>query len=119
MASTQHRQQLEVGEWLDVIGLGEYKAVFEAEGYDDIAVVAELTADDLNVLNITKPGTRKKLLLKAKALKATLSKGESPLLPSFHFISLPLFASPGSTCYLGPVCPKALRACPFFEFDRV
>jgi hypothetical protein len=84
-AATQH-EQLEVGEWLDVIGLGEYKAVFEAEGYDDIGVVAELTADDLNVLNITKPGTRKKLLLKAKALKATLSKGES-LLPSYPFIS--------------------------------
>jgi hypothetical protein len=70
--------QLEVNEWLEVIGLGEYKKIFEDEGYDDIGVVAELTEEDLNVLRITRPGTRKKLLLKAKALKATLAKGKPP-----------------------------------------
>lgn len=73
---------LGVGEWLDTIGLSEYKDVFEEEGYDDIAVVSELTEADLDVLRITKRGTRKKLLMKAKALKATIiTKGTSCVKP--------------------------------------
>ncbi len=66
---------LTVDEWLEIIGMADYKAVFEEEGYDDLAVVSELTEEDLNILRITKPGTRKKLLLKAKVLRETLARG--------------------------------------------
>ncbi|KAL6073823.1 hypothetical protein QOT17_004519 [Balamuthia mandrillaris] len=63
-----------VREWLSVIGLSEYASTFEREGYDDLVVVSELEEEDLDALKITKKGTRKKLLLRAKQLKNALEK---------------------------------------------
>jgi hypothetical protein len=52
----------EVQTWLFSIGLGEYLTKLEEAGYDDMYILAHLEAEDLQYLNITKPGHKKRFL---------------------------------------------------------
>ena len=39
-----------VNEWLDSIGLGEYKEAFAKEGFDDKLVIPHITEHDLAII---------------------------------------------------------------------
>jgi len=55
--------------WLHNCGLGEYAETFKEAGYDDINLIKLLNESDLDAMGIDKPGTRKKILVYADALK--------------------------------------------------
>ena len=57
----------EVVQWLEEIGLGEYKELFEKEGVNG-SLLAELEMDDLEEMGVSKKYHRKKLLTKFKEL---------------------------------------------------
>lgn len=52
---------LDIGRWLAELGLGQYAAAFKANDIDG-ALLAELTAEDLESIGITSVGHRRKLL---------------------------------------------------------
>jgi class 3 adenylate cyclase/tetratricopeptide (TPR) repeat protein len=54
-------KQSEIGDWLDKLGLGQYRAAF-AENDIDFAVLAHLTDGDLKELGLSSLGHRKRLL---------------------------------------------------------
>ncbi len=60
-----------VTKWLDDSGLLEFQQQFLNEGYDDLSVIAAMTADDLKDIGISKMGHRKKILLKIEELRKT------------------------------------------------
>src|SRR5215213_8346284 len=60
---------MDVGTWLRDLGLGQYEQVFR-ENDIDLAVLADLTADDLSGLGIASIGHRRKLLAAIAALRA-------------------------------------------------
>ena len=62
----------EVGEWLDAIGLGEYKAVFD-ENCIEGETLASMSKADIKELGVEKVGHRVKLDKEIKKLV-----GESP-----------------------------------------
>lgn len=55
--------------WLKLIGLDQYIPNFLDGGFDDMAFVQDLTVEDLETIEINKPGHRRKLWLAAIALK--------------------------------------------------
>ena len=62
-------------EWLDQIGLPQYRAAFEASGYDDWPQLTQLTDADLDSIAChariaVLPGHRKKLLMASRQLAA-------------------------------------------------
>ena len=52
---------MDVGKWLEDLGLGDYAPAF-AENHIDDETLAELTGDDLKELGIASLGHRKRLL---------------------------------------------------------
>ena len=52
---------IDVRDWLESLGIGEYADAFE-ENYIDGQVIALLTADDLKVIGIAAVGHRRRLL---------------------------------------------------------
>jgi class 3 adenylate cyclase len=54
-------EQSEIGDWLDKLGLGQYRAAF-AENDIDFAVLPHLTDTDLKELGLSSLGHRKRLL---------------------------------------------------------
>ena len=61
-----------VSYWLGKCGLSEYVQKFISNGYDDINLFRIIDDDDLDALNIDKPGTRKKILMYAEILRESL-----------------------------------------------
>eukprot|EP00730_Choanoeca_flexa_P018952 TRINITY_DN9242_c0_g1_i1.p1 TRINITY_DN9242_c0_g1~~TRINITY_DN9242_c0_g1_i1.p1 ORF type:complete len:695 (+),score=167.17 TRINITY_DN9242_c0_g1_i1:63-2087(+) len=59
-------------QWLKVLNLEQYYEIFIATGYDDLDVLAELTAEDLDHMRVTAIGLRRKLLLAAAQLRNAL-----------------------------------------------
>ena len=57
----------EVVQWLEEIGLGEYKEIFEEEDVNG-SLLAELDMDDLEEMGVSKKFHRKKLITKFKEL---------------------------------------------------
>lgn len=49
--------------WLGALKLPQYEEVFLSNGYDDPSALALLEESDLDVLGITLPGHRKRLLM--------------------------------------------------------
>jgi class 3 adenylate cyclase/predicted ATPase len=60
-AGNEGAQQMDIGDWLRSLGLGEYEAIFR-ENKIDGAVLPKLTADDLKELGVRALGDRRKLL---------------------------------------------------------
>src|SRR5210317_1352 len=58
---------INVRDWLESLGLGEYAAAFE-ENYNDGQVLAHLTADDLKEIGVSAVGHRRRLLEAIKKL---------------------------------------------------
>ncbi|CAI5659762.1 caskin-2-like isoform X3 [Oreochromis aureus] len=58
----------DLGEWLSVIGLPQYQKRLCDNGYDSIAIVKDITWEDLQEIGITKLGHQKKLMLAVKRL---------------------------------------------------
>lgn len=58
----------DLGEWLSVIGLPQYQKRLCENGYDSIAIVKDITWEDLQEIGITKLGHQKKLMLAVKRL---------------------------------------------------
>ncbi|XP_035998234.1 caskin-2 isoform X6 [Fundulus heteroclitus] len=58
----------DLGEWLSVIGLPQYQKRLSDNGYDSIAIVKDITWEDLQEIGITKLGHQKKLMLAVKRL---------------------------------------------------
>ena len=52
---------MDVGEWLQALGLGQYEAAFR-ENDVDVELLPNLTADDLRDLGITSVGHRRRIL---------------------------------------------------------
>jgi hypothetical protein len=59
---------MDVGTWLQSLGLGRYEATFRENEIDD-AVLPGLTAEDLKDLGITIVGHRRKLLYAIAGLR--------------------------------------------------
>jgi hypothetical protein len=59
-------------EWLTLCGLNEFQTHFSSEGYDDLDVIAEMTAKDIEDLGISKKGHVKKILLSIEDLRKNL-----------------------------------------------
>lgn len=57
-----------VAAWLEGLKLSEYAPAFANNGYDDLAVIAELTNEELETMGIELPGHRKKILIAARKL---------------------------------------------------
>ncbi|KAM9715992.1 caskin-2 isoform 1-T2 [Menidia menidia] len=57
-----------LGEWLSVIGLPQYQKRLCDNGYDSIAIIKDITWEDLQEIGITKLGHQKKLMLAVKRL---------------------------------------------------
>ncbi|HEX6703745.1 MAG TPA: AAA family ATPase [Albitalea sp.] len=55
---------MQVGEWLELIGLGQYRQSFSEQAVDDMSLIARLTASDLDRLGVL-IGHRHKLLAAA------------------------------------------------------
>lgn len=49
--------------WLESLGLEPLVQVFEKEGFDDVAVIQQLSDTELQDLGISRMGDRKKILL--------------------------------------------------------
>jgi class 3 adenylate cyclase len=71
----------DIGAWLDALGLGEYAPRFR-ENDVDLAVVADLTTDDLRELGVTSIGHRRRILAAAESLRATATDGPEPRVAS-------------------------------------
>ena len=52
---------MDIARWLEGLGLGQYQHAFRRSDVD-VAVLPELTADDLTALGVTSIGHRRKLL---------------------------------------------------------
>ncbi|MFQ5953855.1 MAG: adenylate/guanylate cyclase domain-containing protein, partial [Kiloniellales bacterium] len=72
---------MDVGAWLDALGLGEYAQAF-AENDIDAETLSELTAEDLKELGVSKLGHRKKLLAAINDLAPGLAEAPSSLAES-------------------------------------
>ena len=59
--------KIDVGSWLESLGLGEYSAAF-AENHVDGEILADLTAEDLKEIGVTAVGHRRKMLTAIAAL---------------------------------------------------
>ena len=69
--------------WLNLIGLDQYIPNFLDGGFDDMEFVKDLTVDDLETIEIKKPGHRRKLWLAASALKETNDGNNSEFKTSY------------------------------------
>ncbi|XP_034050481.1 caskin-2-like isoform X2 [Thalassophryne amazonica] len=58
----------DLGEWLSLIGLPQYQKRLCDNGYDSIAIVKDITWEDLQEIGIIKLGHQKKLMLAVKRL---------------------------------------------------
>lgn len=67
----------EVRSWLERNGMAAYYEHFKQAGYDDLKVICDLDARDLDAMGIDKPGTRKKFLICAKELAQEQGKTTS------------------------------------------
>ena len=67
--------KIDVGSWLESLGLGEYAAAF-ADNQVDGEVLADLTAEDLKEIGVTAVGHRRKLLTAIAALGKDLKATE-------------------------------------------
>ena len=65
-----------VTEWLEMIGMSSYQAVFEEAGFRSLETVARLDESDLDALQSIKPGHCKKILICARQLAETLPRVE-------------------------------------------
>nr|XP_014350949.1 PREDICTED: caskin-1 [Latimeria chalumnae] len=65
----------DLGEWLSMIGLGQYYKTLVYNGYENIEFITDITWEDLQEIGITKLGHQKKLMLAVKKL-AELQKAE-------------------------------------------
>eukprot|EP00049_Salpingoeca_infusionum_P023462 m.12236 g.12236 ORF g.12236 m.12236 type:complete len:488 (+) comp5813_c0_seq2:273-1736(+) len=72
----------EVTSWLASIKLERYADAFISNGYDDMSMIPVLTEDDLNAMEITLPGHRKRFLMNAAKYKATARDGQPATQPS-------------------------------------
>jgi class 3 adenylate cyclase/predicted ATPase len=70
-----------VSEWLDTLGLGEYARSF-TDNRIDAEVLRQLTAEDLKELGVTALGDRKKLLAAISELRPKEAEAEMRPLPS-------------------------------------
>ncbi|KAB5554107.1 hypothetical protein PHYPO_G00046370 [Pangasianodon hypophthalmus] len=59
---------VDLGEWLNAIGLPQYHKRLLDNGYDSINIVRDLTWEDLQEIGITKLGHQKKIMLAVKKL---------------------------------------------------
>ena len=50
----------DVRSWLAKSNLQRFEEIFESNGYDDLDVIAEINEADLDAMEITLPGHRKK-----------------------------------------------------------
>uniref|UniRef100_A0A3Q4HF28 Caskin-2 n=1 Tax=Neolamprologus brichardi TaxID=32507 RepID=A0A3Q4HF28_NEOBR len=105
----------DLGEWLSVIGLPQYQKRLCDNGYDSIAIVKDITWEDLQEIGITKLGHQKKLMLAVKRLcdlhrsRNHADRGETlrRKLPA----ALELVAradTPSNDCCSSPRTPRAL-----------
>ncbi len=70
-------QPNEVADWLGSFNFSTYTAIFLDQGYDSLFVCSHLDESDLDLLQVTKPGHRKMLLLKSKELAETRNNIEA------------------------------------------
>ena len=68
---------MDVGAWLQGLGLGEYEATFRENAIDD-TVLPNVTAEDLKDLGVGIVGHRRKLLDAIAALHATENEKAAP-----------------------------------------
>ena len=61
--------QADIMTWLKLIGLDQYIPNFLDEGFDDMEFVQDLTVEDLERIEIKKPGHRRKLWMSSSALR--------------------------------------------------
>lgn len=59
----------DVRSWLAKSNLQRFEEIFENSGYDDLEVIAEINEADLDAMEISLPGHRKKILLRVQQLK--------------------------------------------------
>jgi len=67
----------EVTDWLKSFNFASYATRFMENGYDTLFVCSHLDENDLDLLQITRPGHRKALLLKSKELDEKRNKIEA------------------------------------------
>ena len=67
-ATPKQRQDMDLSEWLEELGLGQYAAAFE-ENHLTLESLHEMTGDDLKECGVTSLGHRKKLLAEIAKLK--------------------------------------------------
>lgn len=51
--------QVDIGEWLGVIGLSQYQKRLAENGYDSVHIVRDITWEDLQEIGINKLGMRR------------------------------------------------------------
>ena len=64
----------DIHSWFTENKLDMLEDVFTKNGYDDLEVIAEINETDLDAMQITLPGHRKKILLRVHQLKLKLSQ---------------------------------------------
>jgi class 3 adenylate cyclase len=74
---------VDVGEWLQALGLGQYEAAFR-ENDVDVELLPNLTADDLRDLGITSVGHRRRILEAITALRLEAAPADNPAPLSSH-----------------------------------
>ena len=93
-----------VDEWLNTLNLSQYIDNFVKNGYDNLKICSELTAEDISILQITLPGHKRTLEIATKELKQALSQTNTtqmsnqvnPALISFSWDFLKTKTSPES-----------------------
>ncbi len=79
---------MNVGAWLQGLGLGQYEAAFRDNGVD-ASVLPELTAEDLKEMGVAAVGHRRKLLAAIAALKGPPMPGAAISRPSLSWSNRP------------------------------
>jgi hypothetical protein len=92
---------MDVGAWLQGLGLGEYEATFRENNVDD-TVLPNLTAEDIKDLGIATVGHRRKLLdaialLRAGANAQAPTPSSTPLSTAHEIYGLKVRSRPAIT----------------------
>ena len=87
---------MDVAEWLQALGLGQYEAAFR-ENDVDVELLPNLTADDLRDLGITSVGHRRRILEAITALRLEAAPADSPAPLSSHSPTSPVGNLAGTT----------------------
>ncbi|XP_038602854.1 ephrin type-A receptor 8 [Tachyglossus aculeatus] len=72
------RSGVTVDDWLDSIRMGRYREHFAVAGYSSLAMVLQMTAEDVRGLGITLLGHQKKILSSVQTLRTQLPSTNGP-----------------------------------------